>query len=53
MSDQSKEPPERNNPSQATPKPKPAFIIRHDQAVEPEKKEQPTRGTDSPQDEAK
>ena len=36
MTDQSKEPRERNNPSQATPQPHPAyhtdFKLRHDQA---------------------
>jgi hypothetical protein len=33
MSEQGKEPSERNNPSQATPQPHPDFVLRHDQAV--------------------
>jgi hypothetical protein len=40
ITDQSKEPRERNNPSQATPNPHPDYKIRHDLAdAKPPKKE--------------
>lgn len=34
MNENREEPPEGNNPSQATPQPHPHFIIRHDEVVQ-------------------
>jgi hypothetical protein len=40
MSDEREEQPEGNNPSHATPRPHPDFIIRHDQAIKQNTKEE-------------
>jgi len=55
MNDQSKDLPEGRNPSQATPHPKPCFIIRHDQAIarEPNAQAESTRQEEQPDSEGR